>query len=199
MTREEKLAAFLIGGGGAILGAAWWAQRDEDGGILDTVLDEVTIMTSNETSRLAQLQPDVQDQLNQLILALAADGLKVFVGQTLRTAAQEKANVEAGKTSAGLIYSWHSLGRAVDLYPVDPDTGKPDYAGRRVDLFIQMHAAAKLAGWRGIAFEADGTTKHYLTNSKGRKVWDGGHIEWRAPHASIVAAVAAEGAAYGIG
>ena len=93
----------------------------------------------------------------------------------------------------------HSLGRAVDLYPIDPATGKWDRNVNRLDLYQAMHAAAKSLGWRGLAFEADGVTKKYLTNSKGKKIWDGGHLEWREPHATIVAAVAAEGAVYGIG
>lgn len=199
MTRNEKIAAFLAAGGGLVAAAAWWSGRDEDGGIVDTALDALALLTSSEADRMSKLEPVTREELGTLIATLADAGLRVFVGQTLRTAAQEKSNVDAGKTAAGLVYSWHELGRAVDLYPVDPDTGKPDYAGRRVDLFIQMHAAAKLLGWRGIAFEPDGVTKKTITNSKGKPVWDGGHLEWRSPHATIVAAVAAEGAAFGIG
>jgi hypothetical protein len=199
LDRETKIGLFLALGGAAVAGAAYWSERDEDGGIVDTALDMLALLTSTEASRVDQLQPEVQTQLLSLIGTLADQGLKVYVGSTRRTAAQEKANVDKGVTSAGLTYSWHELGRAVDLYPVDPDTGKPDLAGKRLDLFIQMHAAAKAAGWRGIAFEADGVTRHYLTNSKGKKVWDGGHLEWRAPHATIAAAVAAEGSDYGIG
>ena len=199
MDRETKIGAFLVAGGAAVAGAAWWSTRDEDGGILETAMDAITLLTSSETSRMDKLLPEVGDRLLELIAVLADRGIKVYVGQTLRTAAQERANVEAGKTSAGLRYSWHELGRAVDLYPVDPATGKADLQGRRVDLFIEMHKAAKAIGWRGIAFEADGVTKHNLRNAKGRPVWDGGHLEWRAPYATILAAIAAEGAAYGIG
>jgi hypothetical protein len=198
VTRNEKIAAFLAGGGGLVALSAWWSARDEDGGIVDTTVDVLTLLTSSEADRMAKLEPTTREELGALIDTLAGSGLRVFVGQTLRTAAQEKSNVDAGKTAAGLVYSWHELGRAVDLYPIDPDTGKPDYAGKRVDLFQQMHAAAALAGWRGIAFQADGVTKRTITNSKGHPVWDGGHLEWRAPHATIAAAVAAEGAAFGI-
>ena len=199
MNREEKIAAFLALGGAAVAGAAWWSSRDEDGGILETIVDEVTLVTTTETARVIGLQPEVGAQLSRLIAKLAAGGIDVYVGQTIRTKAQEQANVEGGKTAAGLKFSWHSLGRAVDLYPIDPATGKWDRNVNRLDLYQAMHAAAKSLGWRGIAFEADGVTKKYLTNSKGKKIWDGGHLEWRAPHATIVAAVAAEGAVYGIG
>lgn len=199
MTREEKIAAFLMVGGAATVGAAWWSSRDEDGGIVDTTLDVLTLLTSTEASRMEKLGPETQSKLSDLIFALAGAGLKVYVGQTLRTAAQEKANVEGGKTAAGLKYSWHELGRAVDLYPIDPATGRADLEGRRVDLFQQMHATAKSMGWRGIAFLEDGVTKRTILNSKGHAIWDGGHLEDRGSYATIAEAVAAEGAAYGIG
>lgn len=198
MDRETKIGLFLAAGGAAVAGAAWWSSRDEDGGIVDTTLDVLTLLTSSETSRMDGLQDEPKAKLLELIGVLADQGIRVYVGQTLRTAAQEKANVEAGKTAAGLKYSWHELGRAADVYPIDPDTGKADLAGKRVDLFRTMHAAAKAIGWRGIAFLDDGVTKRTITNSKGHAVWDGGHIEWRSPHATIAAAVAAEGSDYGI-
>jgi hypothetical protein len=199
MTRETKIGLFLAAGGAAVAGAAYWSSREEDGGFVDTTIDKLTLITSNETSRMDQLQPEVQAKLLQLIGVLSDQGIRVYVGQTLRTAAQEKANVDNGKTAAGLQYSWHELGRAVDLYPIDPDTGKADLAAKRIDLFQQMHAAAKTIGWRGIAFEADGVTKKIIKNSKGHGVWDGGHLEWRSPHATILAAITAEGSDYGIG
>lgn len=199
MTRNEKIAAFLVGGGGLVAAAAWWSGREEDGGIVDTVLDALALLSSSEADRMAKLEPSTREALGELLEACAAEGLRLFIGQTLRTAAAEKANVDAGKTAAGLVYSWHELGRAVDAYPIDPDTGKADYAGRRVDLFQQMHRIAKGLGWRGIAFKDDGVTKRTIINSKGHPVWDGGHLEWRTPHATIAAAVAAEGAAFGIG
>jgi hypothetical protein len=31
-----------------------------------------------------------------------------------------------------------------------------------------------------------------------KKIWDGGHLEWRGPYDTIAEAVEAEGAAYGI-
>lgn len=198
MDRGTKIGLFLAAAGGAVATAAWWSSRDEDGGFVDTTLDVLTLLSSSETARMDQLQDEPKQKLLELIGTLADQGIRVYVGQTLRTAAEEKSNVDKGVTSAGLQYSWHELGRAVDLYPVDPDTGKADYAVKRLDLYIAMHAAAKAAGWRGIAFEADGVTRHYLTNSKGKKIWDGGHLEWRSPYPTLVAAIDAEGSAYGL-
>jgi hypothetical protein len=190
--KTEDQIALLLAGGAALVGAAWWWSETEDEGLWDMAVDFLTLLTSSETERMDQLEPETQSRLRDLILALGVDGMRVHVGQTLRTAAQEKANIEAGRTAANVTHSWHELGRAVDLYPIDPDTNGPDLAGRRVDLFRAMHAKAALLGFRGIAFNADGTKK-ILTNSKGKRIWDGGHLECRGPFATIAAAWAAEG------
>ena len=162
----------------------------------DEIGDQVVQLTSSAEERLAKLQPDVQAQLRALLDGLAAEGISVHVGQTLRTPAQEKAVIDAGK-SAVKSHSWHELGRAVDLYPINPDTGNADLKGARVDLFRRMHEIAGALGWRGIAFTSDGE-KRFITNAEGKPIWDGGHLEWRAPFGSIAEAVAAEGAAFGI-
>jgi hypothetical protein len=75
--------------------------------------------------------------------------------------------------------------------------GVADRDGKDVDKFRRMHQLAAARGWRGIAFNADGS-KRLIANSKGKLVWDGGHLEWRAPYGSITEAVAAEGEAYGL-
>jgi hypothetical protein len=121
----------------------------------------------------------------------------VHVGQTLRSSAQEKDAIASGHSSSTLKVSWHQLGRAVDLYPIDPDTGVADTSGARDDLFQQMVATARTLGFRSLAYEDDGVTRHYIQGTKG-PIWDGGHLEWRAPYSSISEAVAAEGADYGI-
>lgn len=179
-----------------LLGFLWWkGDGDVAAGAADTI-DALRDLTSSEEDRLSNLEYQTQDQVRGLIADLAGQGLAVYVGQTLRSHDEEAAAIDAGR-SAVKSYSWHELGRAVDLYPINPDTGSADKAGKRVDLFQQMHAAAAARGFRGIAFNADGS-KRYITTSKG-KVWDGGHLEWRDPYGSISEAVAAEGAAYGIG
>lgn len=192
MKTDEKVA-LMLGGAVALVGGAWWWSEEHEGeGLLDMVTDFLSLLTSSEAERMEQLEAETQSRLRDLIFALGAEGMRVYVGQTLRTAAQEKALIEAGRTSATLTHSWHELGRAVDLYPYDPDTGKPDRDGRRVDLFQRMHAKARELGFRGIAFEADGTTKKYITNKAGKKVWDGGHLECRGPYATMAQAWAAE-------
>lgn len=174
----------------------WRGDGDVVAGAEDA-WDTLRELTESEETRLQQLEYETQAQVRGLISDLAAQGIAVYVGQTLRSHEAEAAAVAAGR-SAVTSYSWHEIGRAVDLYPINPDTGSADKAGKRLDLFQAMHAAARERGFRGLAFEADGVTKHYLNTSKG-KVWDGGHLEWRSPYGSISAAVAAEGSNYGIG
>jgi len=179
--------------------AAWLLQQSEgdDMGLFDSIGDFLATLTTTEQTRVSQLQPEVQSEFQALLSDWAASGITVTVGQTLRTSAQEKALIEKGATAASLKISWHQLGRAVDVYPVDPATGAADRDGRNTDLFRRMHAIAASRGWRGIAFNADGTKK-LIANSKGKLVWDGGHLEWRSPYGTIAEAVAAEGGQYGL-
>lgn len=172
------------------------SEEESDVGLLDYVGDIWVQLTTTEESRIAQLQPDVQAELRLLLSDLFAAGLPVEVGSTLRTSAKEKALIAAGKTSGSLKISWHQLGRAVDLYPLD-ENGTADRNGVHTELFRRMHEIAEARGWHGIAFNADGS-KHYLTNSAGKLVWDGGHLQWESPYGSIVEAVQAEGAEYGL-
>jgi hypothetical protein len=108
----------------------------------------------------------------------------VQVGQTLRTAAQEKTAIDSGHSGVKTA-SWHESGRAVDLYPINPDTLAPDYNGVRDDLFLQLQQAAVAMGFVQHAYNDD-WSRHYITNNAGKKIWDGGHIEWHGPYASAV-------------
>lgn len=175
----------------------WWkGDGDVAAGAAATV-DDLRELTSSEESRLEELEYETQGQVRGLISDLSSQGIAVYVGSTLRSAAAEADAIASGRSAVTSV-SWHQIGRAVDLYPIDPDTGSADYNGVRVDLFQAMVAAARARGFRSLAFEDDGVTKHYITTSRG-KVWDGGHLEWRAPYATIAEAVSAEGSTYGLG
>lgn len=126
--------------------------------------------------RSGGLLPGVRTALETLLRALAAVGIRVKVGQTGRTPAAQARVFDAGRSATRS--GQHQKGRAVDLYPIDPSTGFPDYAGRNLDVFRRMHQIATALGWRGLAFNADGSPR-YLTNADGRRFWDGGHLEWR--------------------
>jgi hypothetical protein len=179
--------------------AAWLLKREgDDVQLIDWVGDLWVQMTTSEEQRIAQLQPEVQAEFRSLLADWSQAGILVDVGQTLRTAAQEKSLVEMGRTSKNLKVSWHQLGRAVDVYPVDPDTGVGDRDGKHLDRFRLMHAIAERRGWRSLAFNADGS-KRLIENANGKLIWDGGHIEWREPYSTIAQAISTEGSNFGLG
>ena len=120
------------------------------------------------------LTEDTKRALAALLGALAAAGIRVKIGSAGRSQAAQRAAFEAGKS--GTLKSLHTVGRAVDLYPIGAD-GLPDFAGRDVELFRRMHHIAAGLGWHGIAFNADGS-RRYIETPRG-SVWDGGHLEWR--------------------
>lgn len=111
----------------------------------------------------------------QLVGALKAAGIPVKVGQVGRTGEEQAAALAAGRSAASL--SQHERGLAVDLYPLDPATGRPDLAGKNTALYRRMHAVAAGLGWRGLAFNPDGSVR-YLTARDGRRFWDGAHLQW---------------------
>lgn len=118
-----------------------------------------------------KLLPHVRDALAELRRRLDAEGIRTFVGQTLRSIEYQRTLV--GKASDTLD-SWHLLGRAVDLYPYNPDTGQPDLPGKRIDLFRRMHDVAKTLGFEGIAFNADGSLRRLKSGAV-----DLGHLQFR--------------------
>lgn len=126
-----------------------------------------------------QVVPDLTDDtkraLRALLGALAQAGIRVKVGSTGRSELEQARQMAAGRSAT--MQSAHRRGQAVDLYPIDPTTGFPDYAGRRLELYQRMHEIAARLGWRGLAFNPDGS-RRYLQTARGR-IWDGGHLEWK--------------------
>lgn len=139
----------------------------------------------------ARLEPETLARYLQLKQILAGMGIQLFTGSTRRSEAEQQANVEKGVSSTSI--SWHLVGRAVDAYPIDPATGKPDLNGRRGDLFRIMHQQWARLGGRGLAYlpYPNGPVRQ-LTNNQGRRYWDGGHLEFHGPFATAAAAYNAE-------
>ncbi|MBV9837866.1 MAG: hypothetical protein JO156_07095 [Solirubrobacterales bacterium] len=146
------------------------------------------VSSASEQDRLDALAPDVRAKVDALRQRLSELGIDTHVSQTIRTQTQEQAQIDAGHSSATLKVSWHQSGRAVDLYPIDPDTGKPDMKGARVDLFLRQAREAEALGFRQIAFNPD-DSKRYVTGKNG-PIWDAGHLEYHGPYANAQAALA---------
>jgi hypothetical protein len=185
---------WVVSGGADAIGIS---DNSLVGYAINAVGDTVQSFTSTAEGRLQKLEPTTQGLVRQVIADLNSQGYQVTVGETLRTVAAEKADVAAGKSSATQVYSWHNIGRAVDLYMVDPATGSTDYAGANDTLYQALANTATSYGFRSLAYNADGS-RHYLNTVKG-SVWDGGHIEYHGDNATLAAAIASEGPTYGIG
>jgi hypothetical protein len=141
-----------------------------------------------ERQRIAALEPSTRRAYRQLIARLRARGISLYTGQTSRTPALQKRLVAEGKSTTEK--SWHLARRAIDAYPIDPRTRKPDLKGVRLDLFRIMHEEAAKLGFRGLAFKTDGS-KRIIQTSKG-PIWDAGHIEYRGGFPNVAAAMAAD-------
>jgi len=149
------------------------AEDDTDNEGNPITLPSNTVSNSAQ-ARIAKLLPQVQEALYATIDGLQSQGIDVHVGETLRTESQQQSIVQGGASATNR--SWHRLGRAIDVYPINPDTGEPDLAGKRTDLFIALHKEAMSHGFTNISFNAD-WTKRFITTNKG-KIWDGGHIQY---------------------
>jgi len=149
-------------------------------------------LTMTATGRELLLEAETRARYLRLKAIMAAKGIRLFTGSTRRTSEQQAAVVAKG-TSAVKTASWHQSGRAVDAYPIDPVTGKPDLAGKNAGAFRQMHQEWAKLGGSGLAYSPypDGPMR-YLTTSKG-KVWDGGHLEYHGGYPTALAALRASG------
>lgn len=129
-------------------------------------LDTVRDLTTSEADKRASLLPEVQPAFDRLRAAAAAAGIDFHLVSAIRTADEQADNLAKGASATS--HSWHLLGRAVDLWVLDPETGAWDSAGRREDLYRRLHLeiAAPL-GWQTIAFNPDGSAR-YIQTSKGR-------------------------------
>lgn len=145
-------------------------------------------MTSAELARLDELAPVARPWFEALIRAMQARGYDPFIGQVLRTPAEQVNAILAGTTSRHQRLSWHFLGRAVDFRrrlaggTCDTTTSGPD------DFWRALYdEATRIPGMRSLAYHGDGSK--LLLNGT---TWDAGHVEYRAPFAELAEAVSAE-------
>lgn len=150
------------------------------------------VLGQKEAANRAALEPDVRVALDGLRSDLAREGIETYIGSTLRTPAEQAAKEVQGSSTTA-TNSWHLVGRAVDLIPIDPATGQPDREGTKLELFKRMHAFAPGWGFRGLAFHPDGTVR-YLKRKDGSKFWDGGHLEHPGPYRTVAEAQVARAA-----
>lgn len=149
-------------------------------------------LTPGELARMQRLIPEARERVWKVIEDMAALGFDVYVGQTSRTLEEVKAAVAAGRASVGMKTDWHVLGRAADLRRRKADGGVNFDQGPASEPFWRaLYEAATRHGMRSLAYRADGS-KLIIHGAKG-DIWDSGHVEYRAPYATLAEAAAAEG------
>ena len=131
-----------------------------------------------------RLRGIIQWRVERVIQAMKASGFDVFVGATARSKAEVEAARLSGRSSATQTRSWHELRRAADLRP-RKQTGGPNYdTGPTSEPFWRaLQDEAEKVGMRCLAYHEDGS-KLLITTVHGKR-WDPGHIEYRAPYASL--------------
>lgn len=121
---------------------------------------------------------------------MAARGFDVYVGQTMRSQAQQAEAQARGTTSVTQSRSWHQLGRAADLRKRNAD-GTVDESTHDEAFFRALSEEAQKAGLRSLAFREDGS--RLLIHTSHGDVWDAGHVEYREPFDTLAQAFFAEG------
>lgn len=119
---------------------------------------------------------------------MQARGYDPFIGQVLRTPAQQQVAIAGGTTSKHQTLSWHFLGRAIDFRRRLDNGGEDMSTGGPDDFWRALYdEATKIPGMRSLAYHSDGSK--LLLNGT---TWDAGHVEYRAPFAELAEAVSAE-------
>jgi hypothetical protein len=144
-------------------------------------------LSVGEIVRLGTLIPPARAAHDALISAMIARGLTPFIGACARTPAQQAAAVTSGHSSKNEKIDWHELRRAVD-YRARLGDGSEDMTTHNEPFFRALYdEAQKIPGMRSLAYRKDGSK--LLIDGH---LWDAGHVEYRAPFGTLLAAVQAE-------
>lgn len=149
-------------------------------------------MTDSEKFRLSLLLPSVRARAEGIVQRMVERGFpEPYIGSTLRSMAEQEEAVRRGTTGRKQTLSWHLLKRAVDFrYRLADD--KPDPTTNNENFFLALWEEALAVGCRSLGYVRDTAghpVKYYIN---GGRVWDAGHVEYRAPFKSLVDAVAKE-------
>jgi len=151
-------------------------------------------LTPAELARMQRLTAETRERIWRVIDGMAERGYDVFVGSTARTVEEVSKAVAAGRASRGMSHDWHQLGRAADLRRRKA-TGGPnfDQSPASEPFWRALYETATAQGLRSLAYRPDGS-KLIIHGAKG-DIWDSGHVEYRHPYATLIEALATEGAA----
>lgn len=156
------LWVFAIGLGAALLGSLHGRQSAAAAAFSRP-------MSRAELARLNKLQPRVRSMVLLLKARLNAAGRDFFLGDTMRTGAEEQAHLAAGRSA--IAVSFHQSGRAADIIMRDA-AGRPDVAARDRDAYDLMHRTAQEVGLHTFGFRT-------IRTPDGRTFTDPYHVEVR--------------------
>jgi hypothetical protein len=141
--------------------------------------------------RLGYLEPETRKRAVGVMGRMLMRGHKVGVGSTLRQVDEQREALARGTTSSGQILTWHFLGRAVDFRRRLPDGSLDQTTSGDETFWRDLFECATEEGLRSLAYEQGAPVwkKKYIG---AKKVWDCGHVEYRAGYATLAEATRAE-------
>lgn len=143
--------------------------------------------TPEEQLRLAELRPEVLLAYQAYRAECEGQGIRVFAIVTYRSPELQKLKHAEKKSTQDV--GWHQLRRAIDEQIWDPASKRWDHKAMRTDLYLRRARIAQKHGFRQIGFSVSGA-KNYI--GEKQSTWDPFHIEFRAPHLTLAAAIAEE-------
>jgi len=135
------------------------------------------VLQATEAARRDALTPDTRAAWDTLRQLAAERGIELYLGDTIRDDAAQRAAFESGASTIS-TRGWHHTGRALDFRVIDPANGQVDRAGKRVDLYREVARLAEGLGFRQIGFNLDGSVRK-LKRADGSTFSDLGHLEYR--------------------
>jgi hypothetical protein len=179
---------WLAYGGALAAGLYWWFGRDAAARLFSPAggVAMKAGPSTGELVRLGQLEPEVRARLEQLAARMLTAGVRLYFGSGLRTLAQQEKLLAKKRTTT--LNSWHRARRAMDVYPIDAATGKPDTTARNEAAFRLMHREWAKLGGTGLAYKPYPDGRKNVIAGMG---WDAGHLEYHGPYPNAVAAIQA--------
>ena len=125
-------------------------------------------MDAVSEARLGEVMPELAEKIRQVALQLSVENITIRVTQGLRTVAEQNALYAIGRTQPGRevtnaqgCESWHVLGCAVDVAPMDegiPDWNETHPAWARIVAVGEAAGLRSGTAWRDEPhFELTGT------------------------------------------
>lgn len=149
-------------------------------------------LTDKEKFRLSLLTPGTRARAEGIIARMVDRGWNSpYVGSTYRTEAEQREALLRGTTGRKQKLSWHLIKRAVDFRFRLPNN-EPDPTTHQEAFFLALWEEATAIGCRSLGYVRDKAGHPVKLYINGGKLWDAGHVEYRAPYKTLIDAVEKE-------